>query len=272
LIDERDILRFCLKKLKNQKEAVETAVYMREPWTVHFYKEGIGGKKFVVNTMLGSRLAIPGLIGEIFLEEERELSKVYEGILRCISNGKNKPSEIANTLFSRKLIAKNSPTTVQQYLVNLSRIGLVERLKVFGKKGSLYKHISSVFELYFYLDEKYNFSEKILNRKFVEKVLEQLLPKQVEDFFRNLLSKVYGLDKAVWVTRDYDIDIVLLRFKKPLVFAEVKKVDELFSKLKGKKFLIVPHEDVLEVEPKNLAILTPRDTLKLKYTCAGEGI
>lgn len=274
LIDERDILKFCLKLLKDEKEAVEMSIYAREPWLIHFFKKKMKAREFISNAILGSKLAIPGLIGEIFLEEERELSRVYEGILRCISNGKCKASEIANYLFSNKLLKKESPAMVQQYLVNLSRIGLIENVPLIGARGSIYKHISPVFEFYFFLEEKYNFSERELNAKFIGEVLNQFLPRQVEDFFRNLLAKIYGLNKAIFIGRDFDIDIALQKFKKPQIFGEVKwktfvekeeirRTEERLGKLKGEKTLIVPSRDVLEFEPKILKVLTPSDISKL---------
>ncbi len=274
LIDERDVLRFCLKLLKNEKEAVEMSVYAREPWLLHFFKRGMKARDFISNAVIGSKLAIPGLVGEIFLEEERELSRIYEGVLRCMSNGKNKPSEIASALFSKKLLKKESSTMVQQYLINLCRMGLIERVSVVGSKGSFYKHVSPVFEFYFYLDEKYNFSEKELGHKFIARVLDQFLPKQVEDFFRNLLAKMYGLDKGIFVKGDVEVDIALQRFKKPVVFAEVKwkssvrkeevrRVEEKLKKFRGEKILIVPMRNALESEPKGLKVLTPKEIVKM---------
>lgn len=236
-------------------------VYAREPWLIHFFKKDMRVRDFIVNSLVGSKIAIPGLICEIFLEEEKELSQIYEGILRCISNGKNKVSEIATALFSKKLMKKESAGMVQPYLVNLARIGLIEKLPIVGKKSTIYMHTSPIFEAYFYLDEKYNFSEREVNSNFIARVLDELLPKQAENFFRNLLAKIYGLSKGTLVLKDFDIDIVLQRFKKPVVFAEVKwkdfvrkeeikKLDEKFAKFNGKKLLLIPKREVLEIEPK----------------------
>ena len=45
--------------------------------------------------------SIPAMIGEIFTEEERYISAIYEGILRAVASGNTVSTEISSYLFSR---------------------------------------------------------------------------------------------------------------------------------------------------------------------------
>ena len=154
--------RLVAKKLKLQdkKELVEKSIIGKEPITLELLNKKIG------EIMIGLKTTIPALIGEIFEEEEKELSAIYEAILRAIATGKRISSEISSALFSRKLLKKDDPSIIQQYLLNLVRFGLIKKVRIFGKKKRFfYEHVSPLFWIYFYADEKYNISERKVTEK-----------------------------------------------------------------------------------------------------------
>ena len=262
LVDERDAIISLLKHLKG-KDLIEASTYLGEPWLASKFRKPV--REFLASVFHESRLTVPRLIGEIFREEERELSVVYESIMRAISDGKNKTTEIADVLYSRKVIPKNDPGYLHTYLKNLVNMGLMEKVPVVNARKFHYNHSSPVFDAYCYLDEKYTFSEVEISEEQVKKVVDELIPKHVEQFFRNLLAKLFGLQKGVIITKEFDVDIALTDFKQIKVVAEVKwkntvkrneisKIEDNLSKFDARRILIVPREDVLERMPENTEV------------------
>ncbi len=247
LIDENDVLNGLRKLNLDKRELVEAAIYAREPIVASAYKPKM--RKWLASFLDANRLAIREIIGEIFTEEERELSLVYEGILRAISSGKNKSGEISSYLFSRGLIKKDNPGLIQRYLDTLVKIGLVEKVEVYKKKRFVYRSVSPLFDLHFYLDEKYSYVENPVPERFIREVIMEKLPYHVERFFEDLLSKKLGMKKVV--IEEPEIDIALTRFKKLALVGEVKwgrrvtskeikKVANKLNLFNCDKILIVP--------------------------------
>jgi AAA+ ATPase superfamily predicted ATPase len=130
-------LEECYKELSklnfSKREALELSVFCREPITIEYVQKGKSAREIISNLIYSTRHLVPALLGEIFLEEEKTLSKVYEGILRAIAVGKNRAGEIANYLYSRKLIEKESSTMIQQYLKNLIDFGIIKKVLIVNK-------------------------------------------------------------------------------------------------------------------------------------------
>lgn len=269
LIDERDILNYLSKEFKG-KDLIEACVYLREPFLIPMFKPPI--HEFISSFIYEWRILVKELIGEIFTEEERELTGIYDGILKAIANGKNVSTEISTFLFSRNLIAKDNPGVVQKYLEILTGMGIIEKNRVFGKRKFRYSHQSPIFDLYYYLEEKYSYTELEIPIEFIKKVVESKIPHHVEQFFRSLLSKVFGLKPEI--VENEEIDIALLRYKKLEVIGEVKwksfidkgeirKIEERLERINAKRILIVPSIRSLEREPENIDVLDVDEILKL---------
>jgi len=75
-----------------------------------------------------------------------------------------------------------------------------------------------MIDLYYYLDGKYNFSEKDLKKE----IINEKIPLHVEDFFRGLFSKIFSKNLFIISKPDLEIDIALGDFKKLEIVAEVK--------------------------------------------------
>ena len=101
----------CIKSLNkfNKKDMVELAVLLREPIAVGYLNDMGSSREKIKDVLSYSILTVPALIGEIFSEEKRTLSAIYEGILRAVASGKENSGEISSYLFSRKLLKKLSP-------------------------------------------------------------------------------------------------------------------------------------------------------------------
>ncbi len=270
LIDEVDVIEALKKFNINKKELVEAAVYSREPIIAFNYKPKM--RDWLALFLETNKLTIKEIIGEIFSEEERHLSFVYEGILKAISSGKNRSGEISSYLFSRGLIKKDNPGLIQRYLDVLVKIGIIERLKILGKKRFLYKNISPLFDLHFYLDEKYSYVENQISERFIKKVIDERLPYHTEDFFAILLAKGLGMKRVI--IEEPQIDIALTNFKRLSLIAEVKWKDKItkkeiqiikekLNKFDCEKLLIVPDKNILkDGRIKGIKIMDIMDLMK----------
>lgn len=251
-----------------KKEALELSVFCREPTVIDYIRAGKGARDIIAEVMLATRHTVPALVGEIFIEEDRQISGIYEGILRAVSVGKNRAGEIANHLFSKKLIQKESSTMIQQYLKNLIDFGILKRVFIFNKREYVYDLISPLMRLYFYSDEKYNFGEEA-NAEKAKRILSELIPRLVESSIREHLAHKFGLQEAIISDKDNEIDICLLRFKKPHIVGEVKwkdvgtkeitRIQEKLEKIDAKrKVLFIPDKKGIK---SGLEILDADDML-----------
>lgn len=257
-------LKDTLKAIRNvkltKKEYVENAILLREPITISSFDKNKAARNVFSKVILSNLNTIPSLVGEIFLEEEKTLSAIYEGVLRAIATGKIVSTEIANYLFSRKLIDNNDASIVQQYLINLVNFGIIKRIQIYTKNKFIYKHASPLTNLFYYADEKYNISERDVTEGEVGRIVHEIMPRIVEDNIREFLAQKFALSEAIIESKDYDIDACLLKFNKPEVIAEIKwgkniSSDELrkavsdLSRIKAKKkYLFVP--DKQEISSK----------------------
>ena len=206
---------------------------------------------------MSSLKTIPALVGEIFLEEEREISAVYEGILRGVASGKVSSGEISSYLFSRKLIGKDDPSIIQQYLNNLIYFGIIRRINIFNKKRFAYKIASPLAKIYYYVDEKYNLTERKASEKELGIIIDELMPRIVEDNVREFLAEKNGLIESIIEAKDYDIDACLLKFNKVEMAIEIKwgkldkgdilKAEENLNKIDSKqRALFVNDKDKID--------------------------
>lgn len=250
LISLKDTLRVVKKQRFSKKESLEIAILLREPIAIDYFDEKKEAREIIALVLLSSIKTIPALIGEIFAEEEREISAVYEGILRAIALGKVVSGEISSYLFSKKAIKKDDPSIIQQYLNNLVSFGIIKKIEVFNKKRFIYKLLSALSKIYYYADEKYNISERKITEKELVPIIDELMPRLVEDNVREFLAEKYGLKETVIESKDFDIDGCLLKFKKPeivlevkwksLIKEDIKKSEETLKKIEAqKKFLFV---------------------------------
>lgn len=222
----------------NVFNSVEELVFLRDPWLIQFYD---GSVKDAVGAGFTS---VRGLVGEIFLEEDRELTETYEGILRALAVGNVFPKDVASFL------GKTS-SDIKTFLANLLEMGLVKRIKVFGKKRWMYKISSPVIDLFYYLDTKYGISELSVDGGTFERAYAEKLPKYFEDFVREALAEKYGGDEEVMLSPE--VDAVITVKGRVVCCAEVK--------MKANKRDL----DVLESKTANLdcdKLVVDADTVK----------
>lgn len=263
IIDLKDTLRSTEEMDKDPKERLELALILREPLAARFVKD-MNARELLGDMILFSRQTIPALVGEIFSEEERRLSGIYEGILRAVADGTGVSSGISSYLFSRRLIDKDDPSIIQNHLNNLMKVGILKRIKVYNKNRFVYKHASPLTNLFYYADEKYNITERELTSSEIKDIIHKKIPYLIEDAVREHLAKKEGMEEAVIQSSDMDMDVCLLKFNKPKVIGEIKwrtqirskdlsRAEDVLSRFDAdRKFFFVPDKrdvssDVLEV-------------------------
>jgi len=139
---------------------------------------------------------------------------------------------------------------VSPYLSLAVKVGLLERIPVFGTKRYVYRHVSPLTDLMYYLDSKYAFYERDIPIEFILKVVKNKISFYIEVFLERFLAEVFGLVPAK--SLQPEIDVLLLDFKKPKVVAEVKWSDR------------VTREEIREAEEKLRAFEDARKILFVK--------
>jgi hypothetical protein len=274
LVDPRDVLLFAHRLGLKGKDLMEVACIVREPWLAQKVKRYRSKVFQYLKEEL--RVYVPYLIGEVFTEEDVELTTRYSAILGAIANGKVYSSEISSYLFSRGLIDKDNPGLISQYLRNLIRMGLIKAIPIEGRrrKAYQYRHVSPITDFAYYLDEKYGFFEADMDEIKVRDLFAERIPKYMEWFFEDLLVKIFGLQPVKIAKPELEVDIALREHKKIKVVAEVKwkkdidnrdvrSVEEKLSKFDAKRILIVPSKDFLNRLPEGAEVWDWQDFLKM---------
>ncbi len=196
----------------NGKVLVERLVFYQEPAVVGWRLEDI---------VLSGRDFARSLVGEVLEEENVTYTARFNAILQAIASGKNRLSEIASHLHARGLLPDASTSRITKYVDMLVKMGLIERVEVWGKKkGSIYRHVSPLTETIYYLGSRYGFFDLPLTWRFIEKVLANLIPLLVERFVERLFAETRGL-KPVKILSP-EIDVALAEFKRIKLVCEVK--------------------------------------------------
>ncbi len=253
-----------LNRMMEPTLAFELSTYLRDPWLVQYLDDG---KISLEDVLFFSREAIQSLTGEVFLEEERRLSMVYEGIIRSLARGHWKLAEVANLLYSRKVLDKPDPHLVRPYLLNMEDMDLITRTKIYGKKEFMYRIRSPIMELGFLLDERYDFFSQNMPSKVLRKELSNIIPRQVERFTGEFFAQVYGGRYEYFYSPQMDIDFIITRGKNTLACGEVKwgkmpniaDIDLFLERtrhIKGDKIIfskkIIKDDRVISLTPDNL--------------------
>ena len=205
-----------------------------------------------------AREAAKSLVGEVLEEEDRAYTRRYDAILEAIASGRERLSEIASHLHSKGLLETPSTGAVSKYLHEMTRMGLLEHIPIWGsRRRGIYRHASPLTDLAYYLDAKYGFFDYPLTPEdHLVKAAWQRLPILVERFVERLLADAHGL-RPVKILEPEEIDIALVEYKRLRIVAEVKwttrplsrrDLDKIEARLKryedAEPILVVPEESL----------------------------
>ena len=234
LIKPKNILRELVKKM-DAIQAVELAPYLSDAWTIPFLREETNSVKTIYELLKYSKFTIPALVGEIFTEEEREFSRVYEAALRLIGSGEWNYKNIASILAGRKIIERADSSLILPYIKNMAAMGLIESLQVHSSKKKMYRLSSPIMEAFFYLADRYGFEDADVSFKEAMPSIEKLRNLAVQNFVADLFASDLGGQKEYYLTPSNEIDFIITFRNKPVLVGEVKWGD--YNAGDVKKFL-----------------------------------
>lgn len=220
LISTADMLRNLSQKFKPQR-TVELSTFLRDPWLVPFYS-GEKTERFLFRIMTQFRDTIPSLIGETFTEEEREITEVYGAVLSLIGAGTWKAKDISSILYNRNVIKEPGSSSIIQYTKNMREMDLLETYRIYGSKMKYNRLKSPIMNLYYYLDSRYNISERKTSFKEVKPTLDNLINLEIQNFSADVFAGIYDGRKEYFLSPDKEIDFVITRRNKPVCVGEVK--------------------------------------------------
>ena len=208
------------------RDALIWGVIIRDPWVIPMVSLRSDPVLEVCDKAYYFMASASGLVGEVFEEEERALTRVYDAVLRLTGEGVWRPSEMAGVLTSNKLIS-GGLSTVTGLLERLVEMGLIEKVPLWRTRGSRYyfKHRSPLLSITYYVDQKLRLSEGIYGRAEPDLVL-RALSREIPFSVGELLAEIHGGVRAYTVLPGGrgDVDVVILdeSSKKPIIGYEVK--------------------------------------------------
>lgn len=248
------------------KGRYEMLAFMKEPMVIAL------GYNDPVDTIIGSALTVSALIGEIFTEENRKLSEIYESVLRSVAVGRSTSGEMSSFAFYRKLIRKDDPSLLQQYIRNLCDLGILRKYNVWGRKRFVFRHVSPLMSAYYSIDERYGISNREMTVDEGRSIMDQIVPRVMEDVLRDCLADRLGAVPHLDMSPSGEVDGILVRFNKPKAVVEVKWKKRLDRKDLStveknlerypdlRKVLIVPDRDMVSID--GIEIIEPLDILE----------
>ncbi|MEM1581487.1 MAG: AAA family ATPase [Candidatus Bathyarchaeia archaeon] len=226
IIRYSDAVNASKKICKSLRDALLWGLVIRDPWIIPMVtlEEDLTAeisKKLPIFSASSS-----GLIGEVFEEEERSLTRVYDAVLRLVGEGLWKPSEISGILTSNNLIS-GGLSTVTGLLERLAEMGLIEKITLWKTRGArhYYKHRSPLLSITYYIDQKLNIAEGTYKRVDPNLILE-VISKEAQFSLGEMLAEYHEGTRSYTILPNGkgDIDIVILdqKGKRPIIGYEVK--------------------------------------------------
>jgi AAA+ ATPase superfamily predicted ATPase len=270
LIRPVNILRELSKKM-DAIEAIELAPYLADAWTIPFFATEGDSEKVIYDLLKYSKFTVPSLVGEIFTEEEREFTKVYEAILRLIGAGELDYKNIASILAGRKVIERADSSLIIPYIKNMEGMGLIESLPIFSSKKKMYRLSSPIMEAFFYLADRYGFEDRDVSFEEARPTIEKLRNFAVQNFIGDLFASAYHGKKEYYVTPSKEMDFIITVRNKAVLIGEVKwgkydgndlkKFVEKSTFIKAEKIFITKNKN--EIKMDNVKIMDVDDILAM---------
>ena len=247
----------ALRQLKDLKErSVEYAAFIRDPWLVpNFSYKDITEDLYYAVTRFKN--AVPRLIGETFQEENRELTKTYEAIIREVGAGYRSSIDIAHILSNKKIIKKDDARLIHPFLKNLVAMDLFDEVPIFEGRGFHYRIKSPIIELFYYLADRHNMEDREAPFSEVKENIQRIRNFAVENFVGDFFASALEGNKEISITPEIDFIITKGRKRDPVLAGEVKwgswKKDDVITfseKVKGlkcRKVFFVKEKSQVEV-------------------------
>ena len=263
-IRSSDILVSLADRMSPER-ALSSAPILRDPWTIPYNTS----RNLLKDTVAVLPMVVPGLIGEIFTEDERTLTATYSAILSMLGSGVSDHHRIADILYQRKMIGSGSSSHVIPYMKNMVDMGLLERTQVYKRKKDVYSIPSIPIRMYYYLDSRYDISDRPVDYREVSPAAEGLLRTGIEEFVGDLLAQVVGGRKQVLKEAERDIDVLIVFRKKLAMVGEIKwgkasrrDIDNFLEKVEGMRCRKV-FVSKSPIESDEVEVMTPKDLVEM---------
>jgi len=260
--------------------AVPLSAYLRDPWLVDMYKGETDLEVFLHKAIRASRMAIPALIGEVFVESERSLTQVYEGVLRGVGAGLWSPGQVAHRLHTTGLLGSDAATHVMPYLKNLEDMGLVTSVDIFGmRRRKVHRLVSQMMDTFYYLADRHQTDEVDRPLEEVRPNLRRMVSQAVERFVGELFQQLE--EGRLEYSFDPELDFIITkgRNRTPSTVGEVRwgryaKSDvEDFARKVGdldcRKVFVTPRVSSAKVVGE-VEVLGATDILRMASTIGGK--
>ena len=202
------------------EKALLWGVLIRDPWIIPFSRIENDPVLFLVNNAEQLVISSSGLVGEVFTEEDRALTALYEAVLRLLAEGVWSPSEIAGILSSRGMIEGGAPA-VTGVLDKLVKMGLVDKIRLWKTRRSrvYYRHSSPLLSMIYYLDQKFGVSD---GYRVKEGPVRSVFGREVEYCIAEMLSSELDGMPGFHVSPEGDVDVIVFRGGNAIFGYEVK--------------------------------------------------
>jgi len=218
LITPQDITS-SLCGIFDDKTCILLSMFIRDPVVLEDLQEDDTLESFLERIIPKLKFTIRSLIGEIFTEEERELTARYEAVIKAVAAGNRKPSNVASFV-SEMLNANLKSQDIKKYLKVLTEMGILRKIRMYKRKANYYYIDSPAVDLYYYLDLKTGFSELDVPLRTLLKRAFEKIPFYYEMFVLDILAQLY--DAEVMKSHYPEIDGLLVREDKVIAAVEVK--------------------------------------------------
>ena len=221
-----DIVGWLANRLE-PAAALEIAALLREPWLIPYWQGESSAIAFLIRILHTLRDTVPALIGETFLDQDRQLTTTYLSILQVVGAGEWQLAKIAQQLAARQLISSPSAGAISGFVNVLLQMDLLQRVRLYrsavGRQRWFLRPSSTLLSLYFYLNDKLNLAENPrFSRSDARVYITNRMGVEIERFIGELLAELYDAELRYCVGPHGDVDVVLIRLGKPLLACEVK--------------------------------------------------
>lgn len=217
LISSCDLMA-SLKDVMPSERMIEYGPFLRDPWTIDFFHP----TSFVRDIVGMIPFTVPGLIGEAFNEDDREMSMTYGSILSLLGSGHTDYKEIGQILHSRGIVPSPSSSSVLPYIKIMVDMGLLERIPRFRNKKFVYDIPSFPIKAYYYLESRYGLNKAGFSISEIGPALSHIHDIAIEGFISDLFEEVLDGQKEYLKDRNREVDVLITKRAKPILAGEIK--------------------------------------------------
>ncbi len=226
-----DLARYADAVLSLKEQGIEGgrcllwAVLIRDPWIIPMVNLKLDPLDDLSSKIYGFYWSAKGLVGEIFEEEERRLTLLYEAVLREVGGGAWNSAKVAGRLAATELLP-GGVAAASGIMERMVEMGLLQKIPLWrsGRSRFFFKHRSPIMHAIYYLDQKLNLGEEEVAVEEVKKRLTHILAHEFAFSVGELMAEVHKGTLAYTITPEGDIDVVIMdaRRRKPRTGYEVK--------------------------------------------------